>query len=108
MRGTRRSFRRWRWQPSCGPRFAASLKSRNAGTPLASDFLLVGTKTITNTRVPIVLNLGAKLTNASIFGIAANSPGWEFKPFGGLFLLSSHRITAGSLWAQNLPGNHDN
>jgi hypothetical protein len=51
----------------------------------ATDFFLVGTKTIANLRVPIVLNLGVKLTNASMFGIAANSPGWEFKPFGGLF-----------------------
>jgi hypothetical protein len=52
----------------------------------ATDFFLVGTKTIANTRVPIVLNLGVKLTNASIFGIAANSPGWDVKPFGGLFI----------------------
>lgn len=51
----------------------------------ATDFFLVGTKTIANLRVPLVLNLGAKLTNASMLGIAANSPGWEFKPFGGLF-----------------------
>jgi hypothetical protein len=52
----------------------------------ATDFFLVGTKTIANIRVPIVLNLGVKLTNASMFGIAANSPGWEVKPFGGLFV----------------------
>lgn len=52
----------------------------------ATDFFVVGTKTLTTLRVPVVLNLGAKLTNASILGIAANSPGWEFKPFGGLFL----------------------
>jgi hypothetical protein len=51
----------------------------------ATDFFLVGTKTVANLRVPVVLNLGVKLTNASILGIAANSPGWEFKPFGGLF-----------------------
>ena len=51
----------------------------------ATDFFLVGTKTVANLRVPVVLNLGIKLTNASIVGIAANSPGWEFKPFGGLF-----------------------
>ena len=51
----------------------------------ATDFFVVGTKTITNLRVPIVLNLGAKLTNASMLGIAANSPGWEFKTFGGMF-----------------------
>lgn len=51
----------------------------------ATDFFLVGTKTLANLKVPLVLNLGVKLTNASILGIAANSPGWEFKPFGGLF-----------------------
>lgn len=51
----------------------------------ATDFFLVGTKTITKLRVPIILNLGVKLTNASMLGIAANSPGWEFKTFGGLF-----------------------
>ena len=51
----------------------------------ATDFFLVGTKTVANLRVPVVLNLGVKLTNASILGIAANSPSWEFQPFGGLF-----------------------
>ena len=70
----------------------------------ATDFFLVGTKTITNTRVPIVLNLGAKLTNASILGIAANSPGWEFKPFGGLFLTikapQHSRLTLGAEFAR--------
>ena len=70
----------------------------------ATDFFLVGTKTIANLRVPIVLNLGAKLTNASIFGIAANSPGWEFKPFGGLFLTvkapQHSRLTLGAEFAR--------
>ena len=51
----------------------------------ATDFFLVGTKTMANRRVPVVLNLGVKLTNASILGIAANSPSWEFQPFGGLY-----------------------
>ena len=52
----------------------------------ATDFFLVGTKTLADIKVPLVLNFGAKLTNASILGIAANSPGWEIKPFGGVFL----------------------
>ncbi len=69
----------------------------------ATDFFLVGTKTIANIRVPIVLNLGAKLTNASIFGIAANSPGWEVKPFGGLFVAFKaplhSRLTLGAEFA---------
>jgi len=70
----------------------------------ATDFFLVGTKTIANTRVPIVLNLGVKLTNASIFGIAANSPGWEVKPFGGLFVAFKaplhSRLTLGAEFAR--------
>jgi len=51
----------------------------------ATDFFLVGTKTLANLKIPLVVNLGVKLTNASMLGIAANSPRWEFKPFGGLF-----------------------
>ena len=70
----------------------------------ATDFFLVGTKTIANTRVPIVLNLGVKLTNASIFGIAANSPGWEVKLFGGLFVALKapmhSRLTLGAEFAR--------
>jgi hypothetical protein len=70
----------------------------------ATDFFLVGTKTIANIRVPIVLNLGVKLTNASIFGIAANSPGWEVKPFGGLFVAFKaplhSRLTLGAEFAR--------
>jgi hypothetical protein len=50
----------------------------------ATDFFVVGTKTI-RSPLPVVLNFGVKLTNASMFGIAANSPGWEFKSFGGAF-----------------------
>lgn len=50
----------------------------------ATDFFLVGNKTM-GTSLPVVLNLGVKLTNASMLGIAANSPGWEFKSFGGAF-----------------------
>jgi hypothetical protein len=70
----------------------------------ATDFFLVGTETIANIRVPIVLNLGVKLTNASIFGIAANTPGWEVKPFGGLFVALKapmhSRLTLGAEFAK--------
>jgi hypothetical protein len=70
----------------------------------ATDFFLVGTKTIAITRVPIVFNLGVKITNASIFGIAANSPGWEGKPFGGVFIAFKaplhSRLTLGTEFAR--------
>lgn len=70
----------------------------------ATDFFLVGTKTIANVRLPIVVSFGVKLTNASMLGIAANSPGWEFKPFGGLFLTlkapKHSRLTLGAEFAR--------
>ncbi len=70
----------------------------------ATDFFLVGTKTIATPKVPIVVNLGAKLTNASLLGIAANSPNWEFKPFGGLFFTlrapRHSRLTLGAEFAR--------
>ena len=47
-----------------------------------TDFDLIATKTIAQLRVPIQLNLGVKLTNASLMGIAANSPDWEARVFG--------------------------
>src|SRR5579864_1641688 len=46
------------------------------------DFFLVATKSISQLPVPIVLNLGGRLTNSSMMGIAANSPGWNLKAFG--------------------------
>jgi len=48
------------------------------------DFFLVATKTFTAWKsVPIVLNFGEKITNASLMGIAANSPVWQGRLFGG-------------------------
>lgn len=48
------------------------------------DFFVVATKTLTVWKpVPIVLNLGEKVTNASLMGIAANSPVWQGRLFGG-------------------------
>lgn len=70
----------------------------------ATDFFVVGTKTIASLRVPIILSFGEKLTNASILGIAANSPGWEFKSFGGLFFSLKaprhSRLTLGAEFAR--------
>ncbi len=49
------------------------------------DFYLVGTKTITELKpLPIVLNLGVKVTNASILGIAGNAPYWQGRMFGAV------------------------
>lgn len=48
----------------------------------ATDFELIATKTIDELPVPILLNFGLKLTNASLLGLAANSPSWAWEAFG--------------------------
>ena len=48
-----------------------------------ADYYLVATKTITQTKVlPIVLNLGYKATNASVYGLAGNAPAYRGRLFG--------------------------
>jgi hypothetical protein len=51
-----------------------------------TDFYLVGTKTIDQLKLPIIVNAGIKLTNASLMGIAGNSPDWSFRGFGAFAL----------------------
>jgi hypothetical protein len=60
------------------------------------DFYVVATKTITQVKVlPIVLNAGFKETNASVFGIAGNSPAWVGKFFGtGAFVVKGPKHSA--------------
>ena len=49
------------------------------------DFYAVATKTITQIKVlPIVANLGFKVTDASVLGIAGNAPDWQGGVFGAL------------------------
>ena len=53
------------------------------GTNTNADFYLVATKTVTQTKhVPLVLNLGYKATNASVFGLAGNAPAYRGRLFG--------------------------
>jgi hypothetical protein len=79
------------------------------------DFYLVATKTITQTKaIPIVLNFGAKETNASLLGIAGNAPAWGPRLFGAAgFVLpgpAKSKVVVGSEFLQephhiqNLPG----
>jgi hypothetical protein len=46
------------------------------------DFYIVATKAITQWKVPILLSLGDKLTNASVFGVAGNAAYWQGRVFG--------------------------
>lgn len=68
------------------------------------DIYVVGTKTITSIKkFPILINLGYKATNASVFGIAGNSPKWEGRAFGavaGVISAGKGAVIVGSEFAQ--------
>jgi hypothetical protein len=78
-----------KYLPAISVGFVARTQVERVGGVLDSkstwngDFYVVGTKTITQIKVlPIVLNAGFKETNASVFGIAGNSPAWVGRFFG--------------------------
>ena len=65
------------------------------------DFYAVATKTITEIKqLPIVANVGFKVTNSSVLGIAGNAPDWQGRVFGALgFVLpgpAKSKIVVGS------------
>jgi hypothetical protein len=77
------------WVPAISAGFVARTQVRNVGGVIHNqdtsngDFYLVASKTITQTKkVPIVLNLGYKATNASVFGLAGNAPAYKCRLFG--------------------------
>ncbi len=59
------------------------------------DIYLVGTKVITQVskKLPIIVNAGLRGTNASLWGLGGNSPGFEGKAFGATAAV----ITAGKV-----------
>jgi hypothetical protein len=80
-----------KWLPAISGGFVARTQDRNVSGLLASphrsytnaDFFVVASKTITQTKaVPIVLNLGYKATNASVYGLAGNAPAYKGRLFG--------------------------
>jgi hypothetical protein len=77
------------WVPAISTGFVARTQVRHVSGTLANqdynnaDFYAVASKTITQTKaVPIVLNLGYKATNASVFGLAGNAPAYQGRLFG--------------------------
>ena len=48
------------------------------------DVYIVATKTLLKMKPPLLLNLGIKGTNASIFGVGGNSPAFVGRLFGGI------------------------
>lgn len=111
------------WLPAFSAGFVARTNDRNVGgllvTPHRSytnaDFYVVATKTITQTKVlPIVLNLGYKATNASVYGLAGNAPAYNGRLFGaaafvlrgpaGSTLIFGSEFSQQPRDVQNLPG----
>jgi hypothetical protein len=79
------------WLPSISIGFVARSQIGNVGGVLLhkdmsnADFYIVATKSVTQIRkAPLVVNLGYKVTNASILGLAGNSPAYKGRAFGAL------------------------
>jgi hypothetical protein len=79
------------WVPAISGGFVARTQVRHVSGVLTNqdnnnaDFYLVATKTVTQTKgLPIVLNLGYKATNASVFGLAGNAPAYKGRLFGAV------------------------
>lgn len=53
-----------------------------SSTTTNGDFYIVATKTIPLKRLPFLLSIGEKVTNASILGIAGNASHWQGRLFG--------------------------
>jgi hypothetical protein len=109
------------WLPAISAGFVARTQDHHVSGVLGNrdynnaDFYLVATKTVTHIKpLPLVLNLGYKATNASVFGLAGNAPAYKGRLFGAAALVvkgpRKSQLIFGSEFAQqprevqNLPG----
>lgn len=77
------------WFPALSVGFVARSQIHNVGGVIQNkdtanaDFYVVATKTAMGIRkLPLVLNLGFKATNASLLGLVGNAPGYQGRLFG--------------------------
>ncbi len=77
------------WVPAVSAGFVVRSQVQNVGGVISNqdttneDFYAVVTKTVTQTgKVPLVLNVGFKGTNASLLGLAGNAPSYKGRFFG--------------------------
>lgn len=111
------------WLPAISGGFVARTQDSNVSGQLVTphknytnaDFYLVASKTVTQIKpLPIVLNLGYKATNASVYGLAGNAPAYTGRLFGAAAFVvkgpAKSQIILGSEFSQeprqvqNLPG----
>lgn len=110
-----------KWLPAISAGFVARTQDHHVSGVLGSrdysnaDFYLVATKTVTQIKpLPLVLNLGYKATNASVFGLAGNAPAYRGRLFGAAAVVvkgpKKSQVILGSEFVQqprevrNLPG----
>lgn len=111
-----------KWLPALSAGFVVRSQVRRVGGVLKGqdttngDVYAVATKVITQIpHVPILVNAGVKVTNASIFGLAGNASAWQGRAFGAVaFVLkvpaTKSQVIVGSEFAQqprhvqDLPG----
>jgi hypothetical protein len=111
------------WLPGIAAGFVARTQNPNVTGSLAvpvrdfnsADYYLVATKTIGQIKpLPVLLNFGYKVTNASVLGLVGNAPAYKGRAFGAVaFVLkgpSGSTVIVGTEAAQqvrqvrNLPG----
>ncbi len=78
------------WVPAVSGGFVARSQVRNVGGVLGNrdthngDVYVVATKTVTQVKgFPMVFSGGVRGTNASVFGLVGNAPGFQARAFGG-------------------------
>jgi hypothetical protein len=79
------------WVPALSIGGIVRTNVRNVGGEIGAkdttngDIYLVATKIVTQTKkVPLVLNVGVRGTNASLWGLGGNAPNFEARAFGAL------------------------
>lgn len=109
------------WIPALSAGFVARSQDHHVAGVLSksdntnADFYLVATKTVSQVKsLPLVLNLGYKATNASVFGLAGNAPAYRGRLFGAAAFVvkgpAGSQLIFGSEFAQqprdvkDLPG----
>jgi len=76
------------WVPALSVGFVARTNVQNVGGVIQNkettngDIYFVASKTITQTGVPIILSGGVRGTNAQLWGLGGNAPGWSARAFG--------------------------
>jgi len=77
-----------KWVPGVGIGFILRTQVHNIGGVISNkdthngDVYLVASKTITQFKLPIILNGGVRGTNAVLWGIGGNAPNFEARGFG--------------------------